>query len=251
MHTSTSGISRRTIFDNDGLDNLEVEASRLHMGRKEMTLESSTSQNKAAILSALTAFDSDSDERDDTYDVDDVGGIIDNTRDADTEISSSEEALYAVWKSSPEVFAKDALTRRGRARITLKNETGMTDEAIEGWATMLGRDARQQAKLESKYAIHQGQQEGLPSTSWKPSSGNESDGEDDVGWGGRRGSQRGMRGQGRKRGSRGGRGGNVAGPASDKDTQLARHRKDANKSSRANHSRRDQRARKVARAGFP
>ncbi|KAL8827011.1 MAG: hypothetical protein Q9170_007185 [Blastenia crenularia] len=43
----------------------------------------------------------------------------------------------------------------------------------------------------------------------------------------------------------------MAGPADEKGTQIARERKDANKGARANHNRRDQRARKMAREAVP
>ena len=245
--------ARKNIFDNDELDNLEVAASRLHVGRMETKLEPSSAQNKAAIYSALAAFDSGSDERDDTYDIDDVGGAIDSTQDTEFEELGNEETLYLTWKSSPEVFARDAATRRGKARISLRSETGMADEAIEGWALILGRDPRRQAKLEAKCATFRGQQTELGPTAWRAAKESEDIGVDATtsdAVGGNRGRQH-RRGQGRGGGGRGTPGGNVAGLASERDTQVARQRKDANKSSRANHNRRSQRARKVARAGFP
>ena len=214
-------------------------------------MEPTSSHNKAAILSALAAFDSDSDERDDTYDVDDVGGTVDTTLDADADANSNEEALYAVWKTSPAAFARDAATRRTKARMALRNDTGMTDEAIEGWGSMLERDPRRQAKLEVKYATFKARQSELASTAWRASGNIESEGEDSAGPS--REFSRDMarpRGRGRGRGRGEGRGGNAAGPTGDKDTQVARQKKDIHKSSRANHNRRDQRAKKVARAGF-
>ena len=56
---------RRNVFDGDEFDRFEISAANLHIGHKETRLEPPTSQNKAAILSALAVFDSDSDERDD------------------------------------------------------------------------------------------------------------------------------------------------------------------------------------------
>jgi hypothetical protein len=38
------------------------------------------------------------------------------------------------------VFARDAATRRGKARKELKERTGLGDEQIEGWKVMLERD---------------------------------------------------------------------------------------------------------------
>ncbi|MCJ1247694.1 hypothetical protein MMC30_004909 [Trapelia coarctata] len=252
---------RKNVFDNDDFDNLNVSISNVHIGRKNPNItasdlldDTSNRPNKAAILSALAAFDADDDERDDTYDVEDVGGTVDTTMagtgdlDADL-LDKNEEALFSAYKMSPEVFGRDANTRRGKARIALKTETRMTDEAIEGWAIMLGRDPRRLRRMEEKLSMATGTQRALASTAYREGaaeSGTEG-GEDGAGRGGRGG----FRGRSGGRGRGRGKGGDVAGPADDRATQVARQRKDANKGSRANHNRRDQRARKVARAGFP
>ena len=126
----------------------------------------------------------------------------------------------------------------------------MTDEAIEGWAIMLNRDPRKLRRLEAQFSSFSGQQNLLAPSSWKASpnaSGTEDSdvdrrNENDRGRGGR------LRGQGRGRGR--GRG-NVAGPTGDRDTEAARRGKEANKGSRANHNRKDQRGKKMARGGFP
>ncbi|KAF2470417.1 uncharacterized protein BDR25DRAFT_287341 [Lindgomyces ingoldianus] len=254
---------RRNVFDNDDFDKLAVDTSRLHIGRKneELTADNilsdrSNAPNKSAILAALAAFDSDDDERDDTYDVEDVGGTVDSAISGADEVDAglrdkNEEALFRAYSTTPELFGRDAGTRRGKARAGLKSETGMTDEAIEGWGVMIGRDPRRLRRLEAKFSTFSGQQRELGSTAYRTSpaeSGEEASGD------GQRGSRGGFSGRGRPRGrGRGGGrgGGNVAGPSEDKSTQVSRNRKEANKGSRANHNRRDQRARKVARAGFP
>ena len=162
----------------------------------------------------------------------------------------NEEALFSAYRTTPQLFNRDPGTRRGQARTALKSETGMTDEAIEGWAIMLGRDPGRLRRLESKFSVFTGGQRELASTAYRER-GTESgtDGEDPGGGqSGREGG--GFRGRVKGRGRGRGRG-DVAGPADDRATQVARQRKDANKGSRANHNRRDQRARKVARAGFP
>ncbi|MCJ1435435.1 hypothetical protein MMC27_004808 [Xylographa pallens] len=253
--------TRRNVFDNDDFDNLAIDASRLHIGRKNPHLtadallsDRSTAPNKAAILSALAAFDSDDDERDDTYDAEDVGGTVDSAMPGSDEGDSdlrdkNEEALFSAYKMSPGVFDRNSNTRRGKARIALRSETGKTDEAIEGWAIMLGRDPRRLRRLEAKFSMFAGGQRELASTAYRES-GTESGTEGDD-TGGERGGRGGFRARARGRGRGRGRGGDVAGPADDRATQVARQRKDASKGSRANHNRRDQRARKVARAGFP
>ncbi|KAF6803520.1 activating signal cointegrator 1 complex subunit 2, partial [Colletotrichum musicola] len=245
---------RHNVFDDDELDRLDLDVSKLHFGKKDadktaddVLKDRSAAPNKAAILSALAAFDSDDDERDDTYDADDVGGTVDAAND-EVDRDSSEETLFKAFQADPGVFDRQAETRRGQARSKLREETGMTDEAIEGWAVMLVRNPAQKRRLEAKYngaAAFTGAQNELVSTSWRAGEDSEADG----GSSSRGGRGRGRGGGGRGRG-RGGRG-NVAGPTGDKDTEAARRRKEASKGSRANHNRRDQRARKMARGGLP
>ncbi|KAG9204673.1 hypothetical protein G6514_000457 [Epicoccum nigrum] len=252
---------RRNVFDDDEFDKLAVDTSRLHIGRRNQNLtadkvlaDRSKAPAKSHILAALAVFDSDDDERDDTYDFEDVGASVDTAApdgDSNSDLSNkNEEALFRAYGMSPEVFGRDSETRRGKARAALKSETGMTDEAIEGWGIMVGRDPKRLRRLEAKFSTFQGQQRELQATSWKASpaeSGDEASGDGGRGGFGSRG-----RGRGRGRGGRGGgRGGsNVAGPTDDKNTQISRQRKEANKGSTANHNRKAQRDKKMARGGF-
>lgn len=250
--------TRRNIHDDDDFDRLAIDTSKLALGRRNADLTADKllagqrpSSQKAAILSALAAFDSDDDERDDTYDVADVGGTVDTTNDdnaGERREEVHEEALFNAYRMSPEVFNRDSDTRRGKYRAALKSETGMTDEAIEGWGIMAGRDPRRLQRLERKYEMSGGaaSQTQLGRSSWTADSGAEGTEDSDAGGNARGG--RGGRGRGRGRGGAAGAG--VAGPSDDKGTQAARQRKDANKGSRANHNRRDQRARKMARGGL-
>ncbi|KAG8630802.1 hypothetical protein KVT40_002421 [Elsinoe batatas] len=245
--------ARRNIFDNDDFDRLAVDPNSYSKGRTTTSrtaddelVDRSRAPQKAHILSALAAFDSDDDERDDTYDEADVGGTVDKAApdgedEAEIDIGgdANEELLFQTWREDASLFARDA--RRGKGREELKGKTSMTDEALEGWAVMLGRDPRRLRRLEGKYAFDGGQRE-IERTAYRDG---DEEGDEGAGRGGFRG-----RGRGRGRGSGRGRGGNVAGEASDSQTQAARHRKEASKGSRANHNRRDQRARKMARGGF-
>ena len=254
---------RRNVFDDDEFDRLAVDTARLHIGRRGANLDAdkilsdrSKAPAKASILAALAAFDSDDDERDDTYDAEDVGASVDTAApgpdEADADLrDKNEEALFRAYTMSPELFGRESETRRSKARVALKSETGMTDEALEGWAIMMGRDPRKLRRLEAKFSQFAGQQRELQSTAWRDTpaaSGDESTGDGQGGRGGRGGG----RGRGRGRGRGGGRvGASVAGPADDKATQIARQRKEANKGSSGNHNRKAQRGKKMARAGFP
>ena len=165
-------------------------------------------------------------------------------------VNDNDEALFTAFKSYPEFFDQNAKTRRTDVRTKLKADTGMTDEAIEGWAMMLQRDPRRMRRLEAQFSTTAATQRNLPSTAYREHKSVTGDSDSEVG-------QEGVRSAGRGQGSRGGsrgrgvRGGGhaVAGSPDSKGTQLARQQKDAHKASRANHNRRDQRAKKMAR-GF-
>nr|POE93206.1 cue domain-containing protein 3 [Quercus suber] len=242
---------RRNAYDEDELNDLDLNTSRLHIGKRDRA-PAEEHGNKAAILSALAAFDSDDDERDDTYDIEDVGGTVDSAH-PDGEPGSiprvtqeeNDKALFTAYKVTPEIFGRAFNIRRSQPRAALKTETGMTDEAIEGWAIMLQRDPRRLQRLESRYNAFYGRQNVLPGTAYRESPGNTETEDSDVPTGSQRG---GFRNRARGRGR--GRGGNVAEPSTDAGTAEAQRRKEANKSSRANHNRRDQRAKKMARGGF-
>ncbi|ORY67128.1 uncharacterized protein BCR38DRAFT_338097 [Pseudomassariella vexata] len=250
---------RHNVFDDDEFDRLEVDVSNLHFGKHnpnktadDILKDRSTAPNKAAILSALSAFDADDDERDDTYDAADSGFAVNDALadDADDQKRKdiAEKTLFKSYQTDPKLFNRDSDTRRGNYRMKLKQDTGMTDEAIEGWALMLSRNPQQIKSFEMKYSAFGGNQPPLASTAWRESpagSGTEDSGTDG---GAARG---GFRGRGRGRGRGGDRGGNVAGPTGEKATENARRHKETNKGSRANHNRRDQRARKMGRGGLP
>lgn len=280
---------RRNIHDNDEFDNLAVPSSQLHFGKRDPDATAddllasapepgteAAARRKAAILSALAAFDSDDDEKDDTYDGDDVGGaIVDGSTitegviagpgqagggDGGGEDDANDEVLYRAWTTTPAVFDRDAATRRSADRRRLRDETGLTDEAIEGWAVMLARSPARRRRLETRFSGaglgFSGHQDVVASTAWRGGRDDE-DGEESGpasgAEGGRGGAPRGGRPGGRG-GARGGRGrgrGDAAGPSGHPDTEAARRRKEQHKGSRANHNRRDQRARKMARGGFP
>lgn len=250
--------TRRNVFDDDEFDQLAIDASRLHFGRNhdkiadDILKDRSKAPTKAAILSALAAFDSDDDERDDTYDVEDVGGTVDsatpgnNPEEAITD--PIEEVFFRAFKVTPHVFGRDATTRRSELRMALKEETGVTDEVLEGWALVLSRDPQQMRRLEAKYSSFSGVQQEL--TTLRGEAGGSGTEDSDGGGRGGQVGNRVYRGRG-SRGRGGKKGGNVAGRAGERETELARQRKEANKGPRANHNRRDQRAKKMARGGFP
>jgi activating signal cointegrator complex subunit 2 len=254
---------RRNVFDGDDFDRLNISSKQIHQGRREIQIEESEtpdehSSRKAAILAALSKFDADDDERDDTYDVADVGGTVDQSEDTDKrprgeralEQSPHEEVLFRAWKDSSALFARDSKTRISPVRQDLKRQTGMSDEQIEGWAIMLNRDAHLQDRLRKRYSTvtsFRGNQPALEAVRWHQSasednSANESDGhgEDSSNERGRGGRPFVNRGRGR-----GGFQGHSTGDS--------RGRGRGRGGGRANHNRREGRARKMGRgmAGAP
>ena len=248
---------RRNVYDNDDFDQLKVDPLKLHFGRKNagmtadhLLAEKQPENHKDAILSALATFDSDDDERDDSYDTRDVGGMVDRTfEDGETHAvqDKSEELLFTAYKDNNSVFSRDAQTRRSQARSALREQSEMTDEAIEGWAIMIMRDPRRLKHLEDMHEINKGlQQQALAPSSWKAGSELNQADDSDIGSTRMSGSFRGPEGF-RGQASRGAA--TLNGSPSCNPLHHARQRKDANKASRSNHNRRDQRARKMARGG--
>ncbi|KAK4226306.1 CUE domain-containing protein 3 [Podospora fimiseda] len=233
--------------DNDDEDLALLTSSNLQLGKnKRITADTllkapTTSSQKASILSALAAFDSDDDERDDTYDAADVGGTVDTSTQDEIIPDGAEAHLYRAYISNPKLFERSPVSRRSNERAQLKEITGgMSDEQIEGWGVMLARDPATQKRLGRRYGEWDGKQiveiEGSKNR-WKEEDGEEGESGSDFVGGGRGGHR------GRGRGGRGGGGGNNRPPP---DSEVARRRKEANKG----HNRRDQRAKKMARGGF-
>ena len=262
---------RRNVFDGDVFDHLRIPSEKVHIGRMDLAKAPANlnehTTSKPAIMAALGAFDSDDDERDDTYDVADVGGTVDSTLDTESRpqiqvrpagpVDINEEQLFKAWKSEPAIFARDTKTRMSQSRQQLKHATGMGDEQIEGWALMLAQDRSAVNKLERKYiaeAAYGGKQRTLIGTRWSASrsgTGTEDDDTDEAGANGLNASREGLR-RGRAGGF--GRRGSTAGPTDAKSTQAARQRKEQGRGrGGASHNRREGRSKKMGRgmAGLP
>ncbi|KAG0211907.1 hypothetical protein BGX28_007189 [Mortierella sp. GBA30] len=172
--------TRRNIFDGDEFDMFSgnvVDKSKISRGKRgpkdaEVVLDDKTfvSQHKSAILQAVdTMYD---DEYDDTYDsmglnntgadfklVDDIDAKTDEgvTRHtvgrAQMQIDPSiehEEVLINMYTGQKEVFNRSAEARRSKKRQEIRNLTQMSDEQLEGWAIMFGRNPRK-AEIAQKY----------------------------------------------------------------------------------------------------
>ena len=102
--------TKRNVFDDDEFDRLAVETSAISFGKKPgqdadvLLQDKSAAPTKASILSALAAMDFDDDERDDTYDATDVGGVVDSTnQEADGVTEGREEVLFRAFQTDANV----------------------------------------------------------------------------------------------------------------------------------------------------
>ncbi|KAK7044612.1 CUE domain-containing protein [Favolaschia claudopus] len=260
-----SGYVRRNIYDDDAMD-----LSRVQVGKKaenDSVLRDRTfiEQMKADILRRAEAISDDEDEDevdapgknsgkgkakepvDDGGDLDldadqshvRVVGDGEESGDEDDDSEEGEEPLNPetvcelAYLRDPKLFDRDAQTRRGKARVDLRAQTGWTDEQLEGWRIMLERNPKKD-KILQKHEFAGNQREIVQT-------GGESS----------RGSSRGGRGRGRGNGA--GRGGGRGRGGGGEGGNDARERawKDKNKASRGNHNRKRGFDKKMARAGGP
>lgn len=260
--TSLPHRPRRNIYDGDELDTLTVDLSRLHQGRSRTNetaddlLSLPNENRKAAALAALATFDADDDERDDTYDADDVGAPEaenDVSLDVERQIGLSidvELLLLNAYNNDLNDFRRDTQTRRSNQRKKLCADTGLTNEAIEGWALMLTREPKRLIYLKTK-ADERGfpDQTSLPRTAYRKIEGSDIDDDFSDEQKPNRRYPSGKQRSNRQRGSGPYGEGSTRGNASGQSTQSARYRKGVSKGSRGNHNRREQHLKKMARGG--
>ncbi|BFZ60911.1 hypothetical protein YB2330_001963 [Saitoella coloradoensis] len=252
---------RRNIFDDQ-----EIKRENLHLGKQDrgtadQMLNDKSGIDKAGIIARLAAIDMDDDERDDTYDGINDPNVVDDDEfvreDTNAEVSGPtganiDELLFLEYGSAPSLFDRDTQTRKSKARAELRSRTGLSDEQIEGWKSMLERDPRRRKALEGRYEFR-GNQGFLPSTSYRqPKPTSEDEGGPTFNGGGRgRGRGRGGNGggggggRGRGRGGGSGREGAQGGGAGGRPVDAARKEQNQTK-------RRDQeRQKKMAKGGPP
>ncbi|ODQ49657.1 hypothetical protein SAICODRAFT_194919 [Saitoella complicata NRRL Y-17804] len=252
---------RRNIFDDQ-----EIKREKLHLGKQDrgtadQMLNDKSGIDKAGILARVAAIDMDDDERDDTYDGINDPNVVDDDafvrEDTNADVSGPtgpniDELLFLEYGTNPSLFERDNATRKSKARAELRGRTGLSDEQIEGWKSMLERDPRRRKALEGRYEFR-GNQATLPSTSYRqPKPTSEDEGGATFNGGGRgrgrgRGGNGGGGGRGRGRGGGGGsgRGGAQGGGEGGRPVNVARKEQNQTK-------RRDQdRQKKMAKGGPP
>ncbi|KAG2036833.1 hypothetical protein BDR03DRAFT_865260 [Suillus americanus] len=253
-HTvSNELIERKNVFDDEILD-----VSKIRLGKKNQDEASilrdrvAVEQMKADILRRAEAM-ADAEEDEDggkaaevDHDIDfgdDVKVIGDGEASSEGEHDGDEDVvpqmkvnpdtvLELAYIRDPELFARDANTRRSKARSDLKAETGKSFQ-IEGWKIMLERNPNKD-KILQKHEFSGNRLVDLSTTGNASGSGSSSRGGDHGRGRGGRGA-----GRGRARGRGSGEGGDARERAS----------KDRNKASRGNHNRKRGHDKKMAKAG--
>lgn len=247
-------IERRNVFDDEILD-----VSKIHVGKKNqdealmLRDRVAIEQMKADILRRAEAMSDGEEDKDcekaaevdhDLDFGDEVKVIGDGEASSEGEDDDDEDGvpplkvapetvLELAYIRDPELFARDANTRRSKARSELKAQTNWSDEQIEGWKIMLERNPNKD-KILQKHEFSGNKLVDLSMT------GNVS-GSESLFRGGDRGRGRGGRGAGRGRGR--GRGSGDGGDARERAS------KDKNKASRGNHNRKRGHDKKMAKAG--
>lgn len=247
-------IERKNVFDDEILDVSKIRVGKKNQDEASMLRDrAAIDQMKADILRRAEAM-SDGEEDDDggkaaevDHDLDfgdEVKVIGDGEASSEGEDDGDEDAapplkatpetvLELAYLRDPELFARDANTRRSKARSELKAQTSWSDEQIEGWKIMLERNPNKN-KILQKHEFSGNKLVDFSMTGNASGSGSSSRGGD-------HGRGRGGRGAGRGRGR--GRGSGDGGDARERAS------KDKNKASRGNHNRKRGHDRKMAKAG--
>ncbi|KAF8552076.1 hypothetical protein OG21DRAFT_193376 [Imleria badia] len=238
--TGDAPIERRNVFDQEAMD-----LNRIHIGKKTLdgtSLNKDKAENewmKAETIRLAEVMSEDSDEEErgklralDVIDLDDdldeagpntvkILGDGEDSGDEEVDPIQPETKLELAYIRDPKLFDRDAETRRSKARADLKQQTGWTDEQIEGWRIMLERNPKKERILQ-KHEFSGNRIVNIPIAGGTG---------DQVG-GGQRGGARGRGGRGRGRGRGGGGSGGRSG-AGEKNEDVARERafKEKHKSS--------------------
>ncbi|KAH6616112.1 hypothetical protein B0J18DRAFT_296517 [Chaetomium sp. MPI-SDFR-AT-0129] len=145
---------------------LNAPLGSLHIGKRPGNADTllaapKPASHKAAVLSALAAFDSDDDERDDTYDAADVGGTVPAGPGADDDVGSGtatagglsdavEGILFRTWLAATDpgkrVFARENEVLRLRDRLLIRTLRGGGRRRIKGAGRIITDGTRGRGK---------------------------------------------------------------------------------------------------------
>jgi len=175
---TTTGLleSRKNVFDNDEFDIFargRVDESKVILGKKAVTAVPAaeyTPEQRAAILEMQYEVPEEGydDERDDTYDSQDIvfSGPVDSSIADDPASITEGRAVNptAVWESelvgiyqvNPDFFSSGQ--RKSKARLDFCVKSALTHEQIEGWYKLLLRNPNRERVVE-RYEVDAVQEE--------------------------------------------------------------------------------------------
>ncbi|KAF9559155.1 hypothetical protein CPC08DRAFT_709051 [Agrocybe pediades] len=233
-------ILRRAEAITDDEEEEEEETPREHDAAKGKGKEKEKEPSKRAVDMGPDDDEDDAVALRVAGDGEDTGDEDEDDEEEEEEQQTPEVILELAYLRDPKVFERDAATRRSKARLDLKAQTGWDDGQIEGWKVMLDRNPTRKEKFKEKHEFR-GNEKGLD-VRVGASSSSRARGRG-RGGGGPRGGRGGARG--------GGGGGGGASQSGGGGDSSARERawKDKNKASRGNHNRKRGHDKKMARAG--
>ncbi|KAJ1722841.1 hypothetical protein LPJ53_002760 [Coemansia erecta] len=169
--------NRRNIFDNDEFDIFNrdtLDWSRVNLGKARLptAAEAPSSELKSRVIQIAQRIEDD-DEYDDTYDDTAQDGVLDmpdtdenqaiqdehdhqgsqkaNTKvlvDTSDPTRQWEDVLIRQVISDPTALERKKGSRKLPARQALRDQTGLSDEQLEGWFIMFQRNPRKQQQLD-------------------------------------------------------------------------------------------------------
>ncbi|KAI0233882.1 hypothetical protein L0F63_001541 [Massospora cicadina] len=158
QHSEGSVLAtRRNIHDNDEFDLLAP-------GRKVAPLDGVYQKGRMTPIDPIgpqaelkeatiqLVYNQYDDEYDDTYDQD-LQGLAEPDETPEDPSLRHEATLYSAYTDNPNLFQKSKEARSSKARASLRHTTGMSDEQLEGWASMLRREPARQKRLGAKLGV--------------------------------------------------------------------------------------------------
>ncbi|KAI9296479.1 hypothetical protein K502DRAFT_348044 [Neoconidiobolus thromboides FSU 785] len=153
--------SRRNIHDNDEFDifsNNNNNNNQIPKGiyQKQTNDTLINYENKITPSLKYNIINLSYDQYDDEFDEEDdlnIKSITTDNSQLDDPTEQHQSLLYSFYSSNPKIFSRDKEARKSKDRVQLRNSTNMSDEQIEGWATMIHREPFRLKKLEKIYGL--------------------------------------------------------------------------------------------------
>ncbi|KAG1473814.1 hypothetical protein G6F56_000731 [Rhizopus delemar] len=171
--------NRKNVYDNDEFDVFShntIDTSKVYVGKKDkgdadLLLHDKSSIDKSSVMKRVV--DMYEEEYEDSLDdINDANGVVTMGTDEAHDIVKQkttlmdpgiqhESLLVHLFMETPDILSRNSTARKSPKRAELRDKTGMSDEQLEGWAIMFGRNPRKQRILD-KYMLFDGKQTEMP-----------------------------------------------------------------------------------------